>query len=178
MLSMTHAREAAAHLAAIVDVIRPAIPPGWAVDEAALEAVPVCALPALKLLQVSRGGLRRFRNTWATGRFQGATTYVNPRGEAFLVLPLGELLGALHFSAHPVGRAYAVWDSEVEAALTRHGWYDPATHHTPPVGMELEAMEMQSAMREAYRAFWGRSWEATWGREPSTQQEEATHACE
>jgi len=109
-------------------------------------------------------GRAKFRHWWASGALGRCTTWVNDRGEAFLVVRLLYLLPLMHHSRHPVACAFAYWDSHVSVALLEHGCYAPERQHQPLPGEELDAIEVQSALRDAYEEFWGKRWEETWER--------------
>jgi hypothetical protein len=153
----------------VLAVLKAAEVPTWEPEEEELSATEVCALPALRALKVSRRGWATFRRSFAAGFFGPLRTYVNDRGEAFLVVRLEDLLPVLHHSGHRVGCQYAIWACEVEVALIAHGYYAPERQHRPLPGEELEAIEVQSYMREIYYHNWGRPWEETWEHPPEEE---------
>jgi hypothetical protein len=51
---------------------------------------------------------------------------------------------------HAVCTTYGVWYCGVTSALMAHGWYDPATGHTPPPGEELNALECREEGRDLF----------------------------
>ncbi len=134
MTSTTHAQEYTAHCRAVLEVLKAAEVPTWTPQESHVSAIRVCVLPALRALKIRGRGREKFRAWLAAGALDSQATYVNPQGEAFLVVPLGDLLPLLHHSRHPVGCAYAVWACNVEMALTVHGCYAPERQHTPLPG--------------------------------------------
>jgi hypothetical protein len=89
--------------------------------------------------------------------------HCDARGDAWLVMPLKTLIPLLFSCRHAVCTAFADWDAEVKVALMDHGHYDPTTNHRVPAGGELDAIEIQSALRELFRATFGHSWEGLWG---------------
>jgi hypothetical protein len=156
-MSETHYREYLTHCTAILEALDAAQvvcfrPP----DNALLDYAGICILPALRALKVSRGGSQRFRRYLATDEeYQTPAYWHNAKGEAFLVLPLVLLFPMLHFSRHEAGKRYAVWQSTVEAALARHGHYDPTTNHQPPIGYELDAIEIKNGFYEIMQECFG-----------------------
>ena len=176
MISEAHATEFLAQCDAVLAVLQTAGVRLCAPEDAARpQDTGVTVLPALTALQISWGGRARFRRTLAReDSYPERRFWCDARGQAWLVLPLTDIFPMLHFSKHPVGMHAAIWQCEVEVALAAHGWYDPGSEHRVPAGRELDAIEVQSAARERYRAVWGTSWEETWG-QPLEGEEQQTH---
>jgi hypothetical protein len=57
------------------------------------------------------------------------------------------------FSTLPPARAYLRWMChDFMPAISRYGHYDPATGHTVPVGMELDALERKEGARDLFNS--------------------------
>lgn len=67
----------------------------------------------------------------------------------WLMVPLKTVLGDLVYrgrSAH--ARAYVEWlKTDFFPSMLEHGCYDPATNHAPPIGKELDTLEVRERCR-------------------------------
>jgi hypothetical protein len=159
--SATSQREFLAHCAAILEVLANAEVPCFAPEDVVSpEATGIAMLPALRAFKVSHYGWKRFRDYLTHEDYLETYGYWhNARGEAFLVLPLPKLFPVLHHSRHPVATAYSFWECQVVAALSQHGYYDPATNHQVPIGQELDAIEAKADFHDILRSCFGdRGW--------------------
>jgi hypothetical protein len=161
--SATYWQEYTAHCLAILEVLAaaqvPCFPPE---EEAPPDATVVCILPAMRAFKVSHRGWKYFRAALQDAEYlEPYGHHHNDRGEAFLVLPLGRLFSWLHHSRHPVACRFAVWQSQVQAALAQHGYYDPPTQHQVPAGLELDALEVKEGFYTLMQATFGPAI-ATW----------------
>jgi hypothetical protein len=159
--SATHQRELLAHCAAILEVLVDANVPCFAPQDAAQPwTTGIAMIPAIRAFKVSHAGWKQWRHALSHEDYLETYGYChNERGEAFLVLPLTSLFLLLHHSRHPVATAYSFWECQVTAALHQHGYYDPATNHQPPIGQELDAIEVKAELDDMLRSIFGdRQW--------------------
>jgi hypothetical protein len=59
---------------------------------------------------------------------------------------------------------------EVHSAISRHGYYDPLTNHTPPPGQELDALERREHGRDLMNALIPGIGDALSGQRPTTEE--------
>jgi hypothetical protein len=129
--------------------------------------------PAMAALRVPRHNQRYFERALreATEDPSGLvviTSRHHQRRYAFVTIRA--FLRCLSWADHPVAIAYEVWHIGVIDALLRHGWYDPATNHTPPPARELDAMEQRERGRELFNGFFPGMGDALSGHRPSTEE--------
>ena len=71
---------------------------------------------------------------------------------------------------HPVCISHVRWHLEVIDATVKHGWYDPATGHTPPPEKALDALEWRERGRDVFNDFAPGMGDAMTGHVPSTEE--------
>jgi hypothetical protein len=89
-------------------------------------------------------------------------TCVQVGGPRILVVQLVPFLLAFACRGrHKVCTTFSVWHTHVVSALMQHGYYDPATNHTPPAARQLDALECREDLRAGFNRllpglpFWG-----------------------
>jgi hypothetical protein len=98
-----------------------------------------------------------------------------PLGHVLCVSTL-TLLQFLRWGRHPVCMAYVEWECNLFSALVRHGYYDPATQHTPPPGEELTALELREEGRDLLNGLIPGMGDAVAGQRPTTEEGRRTIA--
>jgi hypothetical protein len=147
----TYERELLQHCDAILTVLAAADVPSLSVSDAPKASDRWIALrPALRALRVPLDRQRWFEaeiredpDTYHTVLLTDAAT-----GWQVVLVRLEPFTRVLHFGRHRVCVAYSCWHSKVVCALFAHGYYDPATQHTPPADQQLDALERREEGRD------------------------------
>lgn len=80
------------------------------------------------------------------------------------------LMLAGYQGTHPVCINHVRWHIEVVGAMMQHGWYDPATGHTPPAGEELNALERVEEGRDLFNTIMPGIGGMMTGHDPQTEE--------
>jgi hypothetical protein len=91
----------------------------------------------------------------------------NQRNYVFVTMQA--FVRCLYWAGHPVATPYVRWHMDVLDAMMRHGWYDPATNHTPPPERTLDALEQVERGRDLFNGLMPGMGDAMTGHRPTTE---------
>ncbi len=125
--------------------------PGETADEAY-----VLLRPTLQVWQVSQCNQRwiehHLRTTTPEAIDVGVIPNIQWNSPWGVIIRLHALTMYVQFGRHRACIHYRFWQLGVQLAILKHGYYDPATNHTPPPGRELDALESREGLRDLYNS--------------------------